>query len=56
MGTGKSGQPAAMMQLATLAAEVTSRAVVRAILAARGISIGTQHWPAAGDLTCAGRN
>jgi len=35
---------------------VTSRAVVRAVLAARGISIGTQHWPAAGDLTCAGRN
>jgi len=50
MGTGCSGKPAAMMQLATLAAEVTARAVVRAVLAARGITIGTQHWPAARDL------
>lgn len=50
MGTGKSGQPAAMMQLATLAAEVTARAVVRAILAARCISVGNQHWPAACDI------
>lgn len=50
MGTGCSGKPAAMMQLATLAAEVTARAVVRAVLAARGITIGAQHWPAACDL------
>ncbi len=50
MGTGHSGQAAAMMQLATLAAEVTARAVVRAVLAARGMRIGTQHWPAACDL------
>jgi len=50
MGTGKSGQAAAMMQLATLAAEVTARAVVRAVLAARGLTIGSQHWPAACDL------
>lgn len=53
MGTGRSGQAAAMMQLATLAAEVTARAVVRAVLAARGITIGTQHWPAAADLATA---
>lgn len=53
MGTGHSGQAAAMMQLATLAAEVTARAVVRAVLAARGITIGTQHWPAAADLATA---
>jgi L-aminopeptidase/D-esterase-like protein len=50
MGTGRSGKPAAMMQLATLAAEVTARAVVRAVLAARGISVGDQHWPAAIDF------
>jgi L-aminopeptidase/D-esterase-like protein len=50
LGTGKSGQAAAMMQLATLAAEVTARAVVRAVLAARGLTVGSQHWPAACDL------
>ncbi len=53
MGTGRAGKPAAMMQLATLAAEVTARAVVRAVLAARGITVGTQHWPAAADLATA---
>jgi len=50
LGTGKSGKPAAMMQLATLAAEVTARATVRAALAARAITVGGSHWPAAGDL------
>ncbi len=50
MGTGKSGQPAAMMALATLAAEVTARATVRAILAAQGLTIGANHWPAHHDL------
>lgn len=54
IGTGKSGQPAAMMQLATLAAEVTARAVVRAVLAAHGVRIGDQYWPAARDLAAAG--
>lgn len=50
MGTGKSGRPAAMMALATLAAEVTARATVRAVLAARGLTIGANHWPAHHDL------
>lgn len=50
LGTGKSGKPAAMMILATLAAEVTARATVRAIMAARGITIGDAHWPAHNDL------
>jgi hypothetical protein len=36
--------------LATLAAEVTARAVVRAVLAAHGVT-GADHWPAACDLS-----
>lgn len=50
MGTGQSGKPAQMMVLATLAAEVTARATLRAVLAARGVTIGDTHWPAHGDL------
>jgi L-aminopeptidase/D-esterase-like protein len=50
MGTGQSGQSASMLLLATLAAEVTARAVLQAIRAARGITVGTQNWPAASDL------
>ena len=50
LATGQSGKTANMLLLATLAAEVTARAVVRAITAARGMTIGQQHWPAACDL------
>lgn len=50
MGTGKSGKTLGMTTLATAAAEVTARAVVRAILAARGIAQGGIKWPAACDL------
>ncbi len=50
LGTGKSGRPAAMMALATLAAEVTARATVRAVLAAHALTIGSEHWPAQRDL------
>ena len=50
MGTGKSGKTLGMTTLATAAAEVTARAVVRAIRAARGITQGGVHWPAACDL------
>ena len=50
LGTGKSGQTLGMMRLATLAAEVTARAVVRAVLAARTVEIGGNRWPAACDL------
>lgn len=50
MGTGASGQTASMLVLATLAAEVTARAVVQAIQAARGLSVGNVTWPAAVDL------
>ena len=50
LGTGKVAHTLGMMRLATLAAEVTARAVVRAVRAARGITAGTDHWPAACDL------
>jgi L-aminopeptidase/D-esterase-like protein len=50
LGTGQAGKTAGMMVLGTLAAEVTARAVVRAIRAARGASSGGLHWPAASDL------
>lgn len=55
LGTGKSGRAPGMMVLATLAAEVTARAVVRAVMAARGITIGADRWPAACDLAGHGR-
>lgn len=50
LGTGASGRPADMLLLATLAAEATARAVVNAVHAARGLSVGTQHWPACTEL------
>lgn len=50
LGTGTSGRPADMLLLATLAAEATARAVVNAVHAARGLSVGTQHWPACTEL------
>lgn len=51
LGTGQAGKSAGMLLLGTLAAEVTARAVVRAVLAAQGISVGGMTWPAARDLT-----
>lgn len=50
LGTGKAGKPASMLLLSTLAAEVTARAVVRAVQAAQGVSSGGMTWPAACDL------
>ena len=51
LGTGKAGKPVDMMLLSTLAAEVTAMAVVRAIMAARGLNCDGLHWPSASDLT-----
>jgi L-aminopeptidase/D-esterase-like protein len=50
LGTGRSGQTASMVSLSVLVAEVTARAVVRAILAARGITANGITWPAASEL------
>lgn len=49
LATGQSGKTASMLLLGTLAAEVTARAVMRAIVNARSLSIGDNHWPAACD-------
>jgi L-aminopeptidase/D-esterase-like protein len=51
LGTGKAGRPAGMLLLSTLAAEVTARAVVRAIMAAKSLSLGDMTWPAACDMS-----
>lgn len=50
LGTGTAGKPASMLLLATLAAEVTARAVVSAIQAASGIESGSMSWPAATEI------
>lgn len=50
LGTGRSGRGADMLLLATLAAEVTARAVLNAVRAAQALSLADQHWPAAADL------
>ncbi|MEO6624262.1 MAG: P1 family peptidase [Burkholderiaceae bacterium] len=50
LGTGKAGNMPGMMILSTLAAEVTARAVVRAVRAALSVTIGDTVWPAARDM------
>lgn len=50
IGTGASGRTLGMMTLGTMAAEVCALAVVRAIRAARSVTIGPLHLPAAVDL------
>jgi L-aminopeptidase/D-esterase-like protein len=51
LGTGRSSKGANMLLLATLAAEVSARAVVNAVAAARGLRLSAQNWPAACDLS-----
>jgi L-aminopeptidase/D-esterase-like protein len=50
LGTGAAGKSASMLLLATLAAEVTARAVVGAVLAAKGVQSGDMSWPAATEM------
>ena len=50
VATGKAGKSPGMMVLSTMAAEVMSRAVVRAVEAAEGLQIGSLHLPSANDL------
>ena len=50
LGTGRAGSSLPMVVLGTMAAEVTALAVLRAIRAAQGVTIGKLHLPAAGDL------
>jgi L-aminopeptidase/D-esterase-like protein len=50
LGTGASGRPAEMMLLATLAAEAVALATVRAVQAARSVTVGGLVVPAIADL------
>lgn len=50
LATGASDKRADMLLLATLAAEVTARAVVNAVRAADSLRVAEMNWPAAGDL------
>ena len=50
LGTGVSGKTPGMMVLATLAAEVTAQAIVRAIRAAQTVSYLGSTWPSASAL------
>lgn len=50
LATGASGKTLGMMTLGTMAAEVATLAVVRAIRAARGVTAGRLHLPAWADL------
>jgi len=50
LGTGRAKTSPGMMVLGTMAAEVTARAVIRAIRAAEGVRAGKLHLPAARDL------
>lgn len=50
LGTGRAGTSPGMMTLATMAAEATARAVVRAARMATTLELGRLRLPAAGDL------
>lgn len=51
LGTGRAKKSPGMMVLGTLAAEVTARAVVRAVRAAESVRVGKLHLPAAREFT-----
>ncbi|MCM2252055.1 MAG: P1 family peptidase [Ramlibacter sp.] len=51
LGTGRAGKAAAMTLLGTMAAEAVALAVVNAVRAARGLTVGGLHLPAACDLS-----
>jgi L-aminopeptidase/D-esterase-like protein len=48
-GTGSESRPG-MTVLGTMAAEVVARATLRAVLAARSVTVGELHVPCAADL------
>ncbi|MEP6792266.1 MAG: P1 family peptidase [Ramlibacter sp.] len=50
LGTGAAGKSPGMTVLGTMAAEVTARAVVRAIRAAQSLTVGALHLPSASDF------
>jgi L-aminopeptidase/D-esterase-like protein len=50
LGTGMAGKALGMMVLGAMAAEATAMAVVHAVRAAQGMTVGALHLPAARDL------
>jgi L-aminopeptidase/D-esterase-like protein len=50
LGTGRAGRSIGMLLLGTMAAEAVALAVVRAVHAARSVTIGKLHLPALADL------
>jgi L-aminopeptidase/D-esterase-like protein len=50
LGTGRAGKSLGMMVLGTMVAQAVAIAVARAARAARGITVGKLHLPAAADL------
>ena len=50
LGTGQSGKTLSLLLLGTMAAEVTARATVRAVLAAKRLCVGSLTLPCAADL------
>jgi L-aminopeptidase/D-esterase-like protein len=50
LATGRAKESPGMLVLGTMAAEVTARAIVRAIRAARALRVGNLHLPSASDL------
>lgn len=50
LGTGASGKALGLMTLGAMVAEACALAVVRAARAARGVTVGGLHLPAAGEL------
>ena len=55
LGTGLARTNPGMMVLGTMAAEATARAVVRAVMAARSLSVGELKLPCVHDLVPANR-
>jgi L-aminopeptidase/D-esterase-like protein len=53
LGTGRAGNSPGMMVLGAMVAEVTARAVVRAVRAAQGVTIDGLHLPSAAELAAA---
>jgi L-aminopeptidase/D-esterase-like protein len=55
LGTGRAGRTPGMMLLGTMVAEATARAVVQAVLNARGLQVGDLFLPAMRDLDQGGK-
>jgi L-aminopeptidase/D-esterase-like protein len=50
LGTGRAGRSLGMLTLGTMAAEAVALAVLRAVRAAEGLTVGKLHLPCVADL------